>query len=253
MKGKDLNYKIVIGVVSIILAIVAVIAIIANTTNIFSNNFGREKVNALDSSISIETSITPKSITGSGFANLKDVKKTADGGYVAVGSFQGEADLDGDGVVDVTSKGGLDALIVKYNSKNEYQWYKTYGTQADEQYNGVDVTSDGYVVAGYEFTDKNQDGFLVKLDNQGNEVWKKSMNGDLDDEARDVAVTSSGNIVVVGRYRSASLPVTGRTGNMSNSGNYDGFVFCYGDDGTYKWGGPLAGANSYWYKCCNFS
>ena len=117
MKEKHTNRKIVIGIVSIIITIIAVIAVTVKTTNIFSANFIKEKIQALDSSLNVETSITPKSITGMGFANLKDVKQTEDGGYIAVGSFQGATDLNGDGVVDATTSGNLDALIIKYNAE----------------------------------------------------------------------------------------------------------------------------------------
>jgi hypothetical protein len=185
-----------------------------------------------------------KSLSGSCSPNINDVIATEDGGFVIVGNFDGECDLNNDSVVEVTAEGDYDALIAKYNKKGKLEWYTTYGDSGKDGFNSISLASDGgYVVSGYEYTNNYEDGIVIKFDSSGNIVWKNSIVGELNDEVNDALSLSTGDIAVVGRFYSTSITLAEGV-TISNSGKYDGFIALYGADGTYKWSKAVNGTDN---------
>ena len=182
-----------------------------------------------------------KGVTGSGIQNIYDVESTEDGGYVIAGSFSGELDIDGDGTVDSTSVGSFDQLIAKYNSEENVEWFKTFGTNQADEFNSVDIASDGgYVVSGYEYGTNQEDAIVMKLDSSGNEVWKQTIGGIYEDKMRDAKVLASGDIIAVGRFASPKLSINGIPIKRSGTGN-NGYIICYDANGNYKWHKAITG------------
>ena len=238
---------------SVRIAVIVATAVIVLSLFVFSKSSSQEFLTGIIKSIrnattnaEIGTEILAKSISGSGFSNIHDIKPTYDNGYILVGSFAGEADLNGDGVVEVTSKGDFDALVAKYDKNGEFQWYQSYGNSGEDQFYSVSETSKGeYIVVGFETTEKHKDGIIIKYDRFGREIlWKKTIVGDLDDELKNVLVLSTGDIVISCKFNSPSVILdTGIT--VSSSGTYDGFIICYdGEKGTYKWSQLIDGSNN---------
>ena len=97
---------------------------------------------------------------------LIDMAKTIDGGYVATG------------MATVTGNTNHDALIMKFDSRGNLLWSKTYGGGQEDYFYTMAATSGGGVIAGGSF---NSTGFnsytgeawLVKLDVNGNIEWQK--------------------------------------------------------------------------------
>ncbi len=182
-----------------------------------------------------------EAISGKGFSNINEIEPTEDGGYVIAGSFAGQSDFDGDGKVDATSKGDLDAVLVKYDKNGKLEWLKDEGEAGADEFNSVCLTSDGgYIVSGYE-TNTFEDAILAKISSSGNVDWKRTMSGDYEDKALDATILSNGDIVVVGRYYASSIKFEGNENLFPNSGLFDGFVACYGSNGEYKWAKTLNG------------
>lgn len=184
-------------------------------------------------------------ISGAGHSDIYDMKATdRDGGYITVGSFAGDCDVDNDGVVDITSVGDFDILVTKFDSAGEVEWYYNSGSTRADEANAVSVCPDGsgYIVAGYESTATGKDGVIIKLNTSGSEVWKKYLSGDVTDIINGVKVLSTGDIAVVGKSNSTNLNLGGGD-LLASQGFSDGFVACYDNAGTYKWSFTVQGTD----------
>ena len=107
---------------------------------------------------------------------------TEDGGVLLGGWFYSkDFDIDGDGTNDITSTAGQnDAIIVKLNSRNEVEWYKTFnGNSYDENYGITQLSNKSFVaVGGFDSTSLScgdtanllrsqgySDAYIINLDN----------------------------------------------------------------------------------------
>lgn len=116
---------------------------------------------------------------------VRDIEVDVDGNVYACGSIRPTADFDG---VPVTTYGGYDIFICKYNCHGNLVWVKTAGGNADDYaYNlGLDkfghVYLTGFIAAGpivpntffdTLLTQPIVDMFLAKFDTSGNYLWGK--------------------------------------------------------------------------------
>jgi len=119
-----------------------------------------------------------------------DVKVTADGGYVAIGTTSNEEGL-------------RDLYLVKTDKYgNEESWSPAIlGGGYDNVGTSIQVESDGYVILGYskEADTSDYDIYLVKTDLQGNMVWEKRTGDDSDERSGNLQVTSSGDYLAAAR------------------------------------------------------
>ena len=120
-----------------------------------------------------------------------DVKETADGGYVAIGTT----------VTDEES-GSRDLYLVKTDKYgNEESWSPvTIGGAYDDVGTSIQVVQDGYVILGYsKQTDTSDyDMYMVKTDLQGNTVWETWDDALSDERGMSLEVTSQGEYLAVG-------------------------------------------------------
>ena len=70
-----------------------------------------------------------------------------------VGTFQGQLDFDpGSGTTNLTSNGGTDVFVAKFNTTGAFQWAVSFGGTGNDYASGIAVDSSGNVyVAGYYF------------------------------------------------------------------------------------------------------
>ncbi len=120
-----------------------------------------------------------------------DVKETADGGYVAIGT-----------TVDGTT-GLRDLYLVKTDKYgNEASWSPVIlGGPYDDVGTSLQVVSDGFVILGYSTNSDTSeyDMYLVKTDLQGNLDWETRVTGDAsDDRGYSLQITSSGEYLAAG-------------------------------------------------------
>lgn len=171
-----------------------------------------------------------KNYGGSSTDYFKSVTETSDGNIVAVG-YTYSSDLE------ITTKGGCDAFIIKYKSTNGYQqWVKGFGGSKADFFNSVIETDDkGIVVVGHSnstdagFTNKGQyDGIIVKYDENGNQLWVRNFGGTSDDSFYSITKTQNEEFIVCGDSMSSGLGVI-------NKGIYDAIVVKYDKSGNQQW------------------
>ncbi len=139
------------------------------------------------------------------------------------GTHYGTVDFDpGVNTASLSSAGGTDAFVTKWNSDGEYIWAKNFGGssnaigQDDDVANAIAVDSDGNVAitgffrstadfdpgAGvFEITSNGiMDIFVSKLDVNGNFVWATALPGPGNNIGYDVEVDAAGNIYSTGQF-----------------------------------------------------
>ena len=220
-------------------------------------------------------------LTGQGWNYVNSVAPLKNGGVIAVGSFSKYSadvvagatdgiDVDNDGVVDKTSEGNNDGLIIDYDTDGKVVWAKTFGGEDDDSLSKVIQTSDGgYVAVGYAESNSikydgnviaeisrtsttelsQKDAILLKLDENGNYQWSLRIGGTGDDEIQSVIETSQGNYVITGKYYSSPFNFYDRAGTevkgtMPNAGERDAFVASYSDTGLYQWSQTIGETNN---------
>lgn len=168
---------------------------------------------------------------------FRDVAVLQDGGYVTVGNSS-STDMDMQGL----NKGGLDAIVVKYDENGNFVWKKSFGGAQTDDFISVAATPDGgFVAAGFTNSTTNDlsgltirgsnDALLVKFDQNGTVAWKRSFGGSQDDRYNAVIVTAEGSIVVAGYAASTNYDLSG----LSNKGGVDSLIVKYSSTGNVLW------------------
>jgi gliding motility-associated-like protein len=125
------------------------------------------------------------------------------GGYDATYPF---------GSTTLTSAGGDDIFVMKYDTNGVFQWAKSGGSSKDDWANGICSDEDGHIYVVGEHRDsliydglliKNydkRDAFIMKLDaSNGNPIWGKRAGSDLGSErGNDVWADNQCNVYMTG-------------------------------------------------------
>ncbi len=114
---------------------------------------------------------------------MSDALETS-GGFIAVApAFSGA--------------GPQDILVLKLDASGLIVWQKTYGGTGNDTPSAIQLTSDGYIVAGSttSFGAGGMDAWLLKLNFDGSVAWQRTYGGAGDDSASSVQLTSDGFIV----------------------------------------------------------
>lgn len=114
---------------------------------------------------SIGNVIWGKSLGGSGNDDLKRIKATSDGGFIAGGCY-------------AFSTSNTDALVLKFNSSGNLQWNRLLNCGNFEIVTDLVETSDGgyIIVGGGGVPSSDQKLFAAKLTNSGSVTWFKRFN-----------------------------------------------------------------------------
>lgn len=147
-------------------------------------------------------------IGGSGSDLLNDLKTDAAGNIYAVGTFQNVMTV---GSTTLTSNGGRDIYVVKYNPSGVVQWAKSFGSTTDDFAIGVapdsagHVTIDGYFLTNFTFgsiplTTAGGTDILVAQLNQsdGSVVWAKAFGELGGDQGMGIGADASNNLYITG-------------------------------------------------------
>ena len=169
---------------------------------------------------------------------------------VVAGYFTGSVDFGGG---PLTSAGGEDVYVAKFNSSGGHQWSKRFGdvSTSQEAWAVAVDASDNAILAGY-FTGSvdfgggaltsagGTDIFVAKFGSDGAHVWSKRFGDGYGQLAQAVAVDPSDNVIVAG-YFAGSVDFGG--GALTSAGYDDAFVAKLAPGGGHVWSKRFGDAN----------
>jgi hypothetical protein len=170
------------------------------------------------------------------------------GNVLLTGSFSGSVDFGGG---PLTSAGGRDIFLAKFDTAGSHLWSKRFGDASDQH--GYSVAVDGAgnaLLTGYFYGSVDFGGgallsavfsdiFLAKFDPAGNHLWSKRF-GDADFQiGLGVAADGSGNVLLTGWF-DGSVDFGGTP--MSASGAADIFLAKFNSAGNHLWSQHFSGA-----------
>lgn len=194
---------------------------------------------------------------------VESINVDVDGNVLVTGYCQGEFDADpGEGVQMVTTDGGYDIFIAKFDPNGELMWFKTLG--GDENDVGKSISSDaegnvfcaGYyeesvtvVIPGSSVETLNAAGsrdiFIVKLTPDGDYLWAQDYGSNSIEEANSIHCDGLGNFYITGFYVSAIdfYPTNDSTVVAPNALFFDAFIAKYTVDNEFVWLKTVGGDN----------
>lgn len=153
-----------------------------------------------------------KTFGGRSVDSFQSVKQTKDGGYIAVGSSS-STDMDMKNSRKKVREEGQDisnndAIIVKFNSLGEVEWFRDFGGSLSDSFNGVVETPEGdFIIAGESeskdgdlsgLAQGNSDAIYARYQRDGKFMGAYSYGGSLSDGFNDLALLADGSAVAVG-------------------------------------------------------
>jgi len=156
--------------------------------------------------------------------------------------------------------GGVDAFLVKFNNKGEYQWGTYYGGAEFDFGRAVAVDGDGNIylagdtystnsiatVGSYKVSHENdnRDAFLVKFNANGVRQWATYYGGNDNDFGNSLATDSNGNVYLAGYTLSVNGIASDNSFQNSKSDSTDAFLVKFNSYGNRQWGTYFGGDNN---------
>jgi len=186
--------------------------------------------------------IWAKNFGGTGFDGSTDVTVDNSGNIIATGYFDSTMAF---GSFQLTSFGGADIFIVKYNSDGDVIWARSAGgSEFDRGYSVTTDDFDNIIVTGtfsglalfspFEVqTNGNSDVFVAKYSTDGSVIWVVNYGAGGYEYGFDVTTDNLNNILVTGtsqNFGSVALP-------------FLIFVLKYNPQGIQQWANTAGGLN----------
>ena len=152
------------------------------------------------------------------------IARDAAGNIYVTGKFVKTADFNPDGGTtnNLTSNGGGDIFVAKYNSSGDYQWaFNIGGTGYDYGYGiAVDASSNVYVTGYFEGSNVDfdpsgttndlsssglRDIFVAKYNSSGDYQWAFNIGGTGYDIGNGIVVDASSNVYVTGLFQDSNV------------------------------------------------
>lgn len=205
--------------------------------------------------------IWQKTIGGSGWDALYDMKLTPDGGFIIGGSSTSGIS----GEKNEVNKGGFDYWVVKLDSLGNIEWQKTIGGSGhDRLYSISNTNNNGYIIGGW--SDSNISGdklenslggvdyWILKLDNSGNIEWQNTIGGSGDESAYPDLLIDRGDTVgavpiiqtIDGGYLLGGPSNSNISGDKSENskGEFDIWLLKLNNNGVIQWQKTIGGSLS---------
>jgi hypothetical protein len=163
------------------------------------------------------------------------------GNCLITGRFYGIAKFD---MITMTSFGGHDIFIAKYDSSGNVLWAKQAGGVGYDESNSIvtDERGNSYIIGYYEGnvtfgtntlnSAGGKDIFIAKYSSSGNVVWVKRAGGLEDDYGQEISIDGSGNIYLTGYFHGTA---TFETITLTSQGGSDTFIAKYDSSGSLIW------------------
>ena len=187
---------------------------------------------------------------GNGVTTLSDDSTVVTGIFASSATFgPGEPNS-----TSLSSAGGRDVFVAKYNTNGTLAWAKRAGGTSDDYAYGVAALPDNTtVVTGY-YTDAAsfgpgesgqkaltsagaEDIFVARYNTDGTLAWANSAGGALMEFARAITALSDNTTVLTGRFAGSATFGAGESNEtvLSVAGINDVFVARYNANGTLAW------------------
>jgi uncharacterized delta-60 repeat protein len=189
----------------------------------------------------------------------------SDNSTVVTGVFGGSATF-GSGEPNqtvLTSAGGSDIFIARYNPDGTLAWAKRAGGASGyDSGNGITTLSDNstvvtgelYGAATFGPGELNQavltsagwdDIFIARYNPDGTLAWAKSAGGSDNDNGLGITTLSDNSTVVTGQFAGSATFGPGEPNQtvLASAGGYDIFIARYNPDGTLAWAKRAGGAD----------
>ncbi|MDQ3048965.1 MAG: hypothetical protein M3R27_15550, partial [Bacteroidota bacterium] len=184
---------------------------------------------------------------GTGADRGLSIKTDKAGNSFITGYYFGSATF---GSSTITSVGGQDIFIAKYDNAGTLQWLKSAGGLLSDIGNSITVDNSGNVIITGEFTGTATFGsfsltslsgtidvFTAKLDSSGNFLWAKKGSAEATDRGIDVGCDPAGNIYVTGQFSDTILFDVVHNNNIYNAI----FLIKYDPLGQEQWFQKIGG------------
>lgn len=167
--------------------------------------------------------------------------------YVS-GGFTGTRDF---GTATITSEGGVDIFVTKYDQNGTFQFVKNTGSTLDDRANDITVDKNNYVYITGEFRDhvafgtdtvnnnggaNGRDIFVSRMDVNGNWIWAtKAGSNDGGDRGCGITSNQHNNVFVTGQFKGSAD--FGNSLNLSTSSpdSIQIFVAAIDTAGDWNW------------------
>ncbi len=179
------------------------------------------------------------------------VAATPDGGWIVAGSYTSTAQL---GTMELKSKGGTDAFLLKLDAAGDLEWVKSFGGRYNDRIKYVGADGQGNLYVQGEFRDvaewggpkpliaaggADYDIVLAKYDLNGDHRWAKRFGGQFDELASGIAVDPAGNVTISGAFRKQIS--FGEGDDHVSLGEDDIYVARFDTDGKLAWAHTYGG------------
>jgi hypothetical protein len=147
---------------------------------------------------------------------MRVIKMDTDGNIEWIRKFE-KTSLEGASVLQTLDSGYLlaapkvygnnpdfDAWLIKLDFEGNEQWKKTFNGKSWDVIHSIQLTSDGYILAGNTGSYGISDALLMKTDTNGNVVWSKTFAGTNSAGFLSVQKTQDGGYILAG-YTGADL------------------------------------------------
>jgi hypothetical protein len=134
-----------------------------------------------------------KTYSGKGYAEVRAIVKTDDGGYLLVGRNWY--------FIKNTANEKSTVNLIKIDRDGNKLWEKTYGSRDWNIANAIIKTDDGgYLLAGSinSFNNRRRDVYLIKIDKNGNKLWQKIYSGKNYDGINAIVKMDDGSYLLAG-------------------------------------------------------
>jgi hypothetical protein len=176
------------------------------------------------------------------------------------GSFSGTTDFDpGAGTVNLTSTGGSDIFLARYNASGNYVWAKSMGGTSNDIGRSLvlDASANIYLAGEFSLTVDfdpslatvnmtsagSNDIFFAKYDASGNYVYARGMGSTGFDIGYGIAIDASANAYITGHFvNTADFDPSGAVANLTSAGNNDIFLARYDASGNYVYAVKIGSA-----------
>lgn len=157
----------------------------------------------------------------------------------------------------LTSAGGEDIFIAKYDSKGTYQGAIQAGGPGNDRVSsiGLQGSSDVYITGSFEekanFDPKGTaeleskggaDIFIAKYTSIGSYVWAYSMGSLENDYGNSIALDGAGNLYLAGKLKGSANFNPQGDATLNSVGESDIFLAKYDYNGIYEWAHRMGGA-----------